>query len=199
MPVGFQIDDLQFTSESLRAFPEEAAAIGRIVTTFSLIEGIVGGIYGLLTHQDIESAIVELKGLPTNARRVQAVRRLAAEVLEADRRQSVSDVLDRVLLYAERRNAITHGVWGTEHGNAEDLHRLDVKKWIPFLAGMIPAVANGLQEETFDTLRGQIHVFNQNTLLETEADGEALLTDIARVFTDLAAVVAQERGLPGEA
>src|SRR3546814_20398330 len=45
-----------------------------IVTSFSLIEGVIGGIYGMLRHQTIEQGIESLQALSMNAKRVQAVR-----------------------------------------------------------------------------------------------------------------------------
>src|SRR3546814_8141302 len=50
MPVGFQMDGINFTLDGLKAFPAHAAALGEIVTSFSLIEGVIGGIYRSEAH-----------------------------------------------------------------------------------------------------------------------------------------------------
>lgn len=86
MPVGFQMDGINFTSDGLKDFPTHAAVLGEVVAAFSLIEGVVGGIYGMLRHQTIEQGIDELQALSTNAKRVQAVRQAIAghSLLSAD-------------------------------------------------------------------------------------------------------------------
>src|SRR3546814_12324192 len=74
MPAGFQMDGINSTLDRLKAFSAHAAALGEIVTSFSLIEGVIGGVYGMLSDQTIEQGIQSLEAPSTNANRSQAFR-----------------------------------------------------------------------------------------------------------------------------
>src|SRR3546814_19127627 len=102
-------------------------ALGEIVTSFSLIEGVIGGIYGMLRHQTIEQGIESLQALSTNAKRVQAVRNeiAANSLLSVD--QTHDDLIKQVLSYAEKRNKIAQGIWGAHPAHQDHISRTPVK------------------------------------------------------------------------
>src|SRR3546814_16421393 len=106
MPVGFQMDGINFTLDGLKAFPAHAAALGEIVTSFSLIEGVIGGIYGMLRHQTIEQGIESLQALSTNAKRVQAVRNAIAANSLLSVAPTQADLMNQITSYAQQLHKI---------------------------------------------------------------------------------------------
>lgn len=194
MQYKMRIDGITFSPSSLDERPAEAALLGQIVTTFSLIEGLVGGIYGMLRHQDIGEALDELKDLPTNARRVQAVRNeLAKNPLTAKDSQH-DDLLKSVLNYAVRRNKIAHGLWGTNPDNQDHVYRIPVKKWINWLAALISSGTDGTFVEKVDMLKAEIETYDIQIIKQLKIDGEALLIEVGNLFNQLAAVNAEADG-----
>src|SRR3546814_9310845 len=131
-------------------------ALGEIVTSFSLIEGFIGGIYGMLRHQTIEQGIESLQALSTNAKRVQAVRNeiAANSLLSVD--QTHDDLMKQVLSYAEKRNKIAHGIWGAHPAHTDLIYRLPVKKWINFIAASVRSGTNGTMIDDIDALTAHL-------------------------------------------
>jgi len=130
LPWGLSLGEVDFTSEILNEYPEHAAVVGRIVTSFSLIEGVVGAIYGLVKHEAIEDALKGLKKMRGNRDRVVAVQKALEHSPPSAHAAETALMLDKVLKYAERRNKIAHGLWGRKTGEPDTLYHLPVKKVI---------------------------------------------------------------------
>ena len=179
MQIGFEIDSVKFSLTSLDDLPSHATALARIFTSFSLIEGAVGGVYGLLKHQEYNSAVEELKALGTNVKRVAAVRKIIKERLPVGERAVLDDVMRRVLLHAEKRNKVAHGIWGT-HPNNDTLYRLPVRQWITFLASMIPNAGDA--GDIIDDLNEHMEEWSMEDFINLEREGADLLRDILMIF-----------------
>lgn len=182
MEMGFEISDVKFSLQSLDTHPDYATSLTRIFTGFSLIEGTVGGIYGLLRHQDYETALEELKKLGSNARRVAEVRKLIKSELTAAEAQPLDALMKEILLHAEQRNKVAHGIWGTEPG-ADHLYRLPVKQWINFLASLMPNASDA--SDIIDELNEHMETWSLDDLAALEREGERLLEAIMAQFNAL--------------
>jgi len=194
MPAGFQLDGINFTDDALQQHPKHAALLGEIVTSFSLLEGTVGGIYGLLLHQDIETALESLQALPTNWERVQAVRSEVASNAELRGDPKIDELMKSILQFAEKRNKIAHGVWGTNPVAASIIYRLPVKKWINFLAPLVAHGTEGNAIEQVDELKAFIEEYNLSDLQDLKSEGSALLEAAMLLFRKLAINAAKSDG-----
>lgn len=189
MERGFEIDGIKFTPTSLAGHPTHAALLATIFTSFSLTEGAIGGIYGLLKHQDYAVAIEELKALGSNAKRTEAVRSLIKTALPAAEAVPLEALMKRVLAYAPARNKIAHGIWGAHPDKPDELYRLPVKQWITFLASMVPNRADA--SDIIDELNEHMEAYGLNDLQAVASEGEKLLEDLILAFTGLAGRAAQ--------
>ena len=104
MDIGFEIDGIKFHITSLENHPQHAASLARIFTNFSLIEGAIGGIYGLLNPQKYLVAVEELNNLETNAKRAEAVRKMIKSELSGEEAANLENLLKRASAHAEGRN-----------------------------------------------------------------------------------------------
>lgn len=186
MATGFAMEGIEYTVDGLSTLPAHAALIGEIVATFSLIEGTVGGIYGMLRHESIESALEELKDLSNNSRRVAKVRKLISDhaLLAADPRND--ELMKSILDYAERRNKIVHGLWGSRPGDSETAYSLPLKKWIPFNATLVSSGTDGTTFQRIEELRRAVDTYNLATLSSLKMTGNTLLLRALELFNSLA-------------
>ncbi len=186
MPIGFKLDNIEFSTSGLQNIPRHAALLGEIVTSFSLIEGVVGVIYGMLKHQQIEQSIEELKQLPSNHARVQAVRKLIAQSSVLSRDSSSDDLMKQVLGYAERRNKVAHGLWGATPSDSDVAYRLPLKPWISTIARIVSTSTSGTFLENIDRLKDEMESYGVAELADLKQEGEALLTKVFALFNSLA-------------
>jgi hypothetical protein len=195
MPIGFELDGIAFTPDTLAGHPEHAALLGQVVTSFSLVEGVIGGIYGLLRHQEIDAALEDLKALSTNAKRVQAVRQAIAThpTLSADPENDL--LMKAVLSYAEARNKIAHGIWGSRSDQADIVYRLPVKKWINFAGGLVAGWTSGTAMDQIDALAGLVEEYSVSDLHALQLEGVDLLERVFKLFNELAMDAALVDGL----
>ncbi len=184
MPVGFEIDKIEFSDTSLTKRPRHAEILARIFTGFAIIEGSVGGIYGLLKHSDYTTALDELSEMGTNIKRTQAVRNLVSLELPAADAAPIEALMIRVLNYAEKRNKIAHGIWGVHPDEANVVYRIPVKRWIVFLASLLPRKAD--PSDIITELNEHVETYTVADLEQLERDGAALLKDVVLAFTGLA-------------
>lgn len=194
MPVGFKLDEIEFTPDALLQHPKYAALLGEIVTSFSLLEGTVGGIYGLLLHQDIETAIECLKALSTNSKRVEAVRKEMAKNAELCGDPKNDELMKSILQFAEKRNQIAHGVWGSDPNTVDLIHLLPVKKWINFVASLVAHGTEGNAIEQIDELKAHIEEYDLSALQYLKSEGSALLEAAMLLFNQLAINAAKSDG-----
>ena len=184
MPIGFEIDKIEFSATSLTQRPRHAEILARIFTGFALIEGSVGGIYGLLKHRDYITALDELSEMGTNIKRTQAVRNLIKSELPVPEATPIDALMVRVLGYAEKRNKIAHGIWGVRQGETDPIYRIPVKKWIVFLVSLLPQQADA--GDIIDELNEHVEQYFIADLIQLEEDGAELLKEVVIAFTTLA-------------
>lgn len=182
MPWVFSIDEIEFTPETLDHFPDHAAEIAKIVTSFSLIESVAGAIYGVLKNTTIEAALAELAKLTMNQRRVQAIIKLIKDTPGTVHAAETLRVLDRVLNYAVERNKIAHGMWGAVAGDAENLHHVQVKKAIPFFAALVANGSAGQPMKGVDEFQSCISTYSLADLKALAKTGKALLKDVSGCY-----------------
>ncbi len=124
MPAGVEIDGISFTELALLERPDHAAVLGRIFTSWSLIEASIAGLLGLMMHADQRAALAILSTFRTNSSRVQAVRKVGKEMLDATMQADFDALMKEVLAYAEERNAIAHNLWGVKDDELEVVYRM---------------------------------------------------------------------------
>jgi len=113
---SFWIDGIEFGQGALLNRPQHAAILGRIFTSWSMIEGLMASLLGLLMHADDRAALAILETFRTNQSRVQAVRKVAKRMLPPDKYDDFDALTNLVLNYAKERNLIAHSVWGAYIG-----------------------------------------------------------------------------------
>jgi len=186
MTIGFMMDDIYFSADGLQHLPSHAALIGEIITSFSLIEGVVGGIYGMLRHQEIDQALDDLNKLSSNHARVQAVRKLIGDHAELSKDAGNDALMKRVLDYAELRNKVAHGVWGALRTDDKVAYRLPLKRWISTVAVIISAGTSGTFMDKIDALKAEMESYDLSALVNLKSEGEKLLADVFFLFNKVA-------------
>ncbi len=115
----FWIDGIEFGEGALKSRTIHAAVLGRIFTSWSLIEGCIASLLGLMIHADHRAAMAILETFRTNSSRVGAVRKVAKSMLTPELQIEFDALMKEVLAYADERNKIAHSLWGandTEDG-----------------------------------------------------------------------------------
>ncbi|WP_430231793.1 hypothetical protein [Paraburkholderia tropica] len=124
MPAGIKIDGISFSELALVDRPEHAAVLGRIFTSWSLIESSITALLGLMMHGDHRTALAVLESFKSNHSRVQAVRKIGNQVLDVTLRDDFDALMKDVLSYAQERNAIAHSLWGSHKDQPEIVYRM---------------------------------------------------------------------------
>lgn len=177
--------EIKFADDSLQSLPRHSALIAQIVSGFSLIEGVIGGIYGALRHKEIDEALDELDNLSTNHRRVQACRKeIAANPLLASN-PAHDWLMLRVLDYAERRNKVAHGLWGVGTSNSRNAYWLPSKRWASYLAAQLKYGIEGTYLEEAEKIRKMTEVYTLEDLSSLKAEGDGLLEEVFKLYSSL--------------
>jgi hypothetical protein len=121
----FWIDGIEFGQGALFNRPQHAAVLGRIFTSWSMIEGLMASLLGLLMHADDRAALAILETFHTNHSRIQAVRKVAKRMLASEQQAEFEALTKSVSAYAEQRNIIAHSLWGAYVG----AHATDQSGW----------------------------------------------------------------------
>ncbi|WP_373981674.1 hypothetical protein LN047_10180 [Achromobacter sp. JD417] len=174
MPVGIEIDGIAFSELALVDRPIHAAVLGRIFTSWSLIESSITALLGLMMHDDHRAALAILETFKNNSSRVEAVRRVGKEVLDASLRQDFDELMKDVLSYARERNAIAHGLWGSRKSEYEVVYRMPVSA----LATFIVEAPHKTDHDTgalLDSFKEQIRMLTVDDLERIEQKGRDLL------------------------
>jgi len=133
MPIGIEVDGIAFSELALVDRPVHAAVLGRIFTSWSLIEGSITGLLGLMMHDDHRAALAILETFKSNSSRVEAVKRIGKAVLDTSLRHDFDELMKDVLTYARERNAIAHGLWGSDKDNLEVVYRMPMAALSSFM------------------------------------------------------------------
>lgn len=174
MPIGIEIDGIAFSEQALVDRPVHAAILGRIFTSWSLIESSITALLGLMMHDDHRAALAILETFKNNSSRVEAVRRVGKEVLDASLRHDFDQLMKDVLSYAKERNAIAHGLWGSCEDKLEIVYRMPMAT----LSRFIVEAPNKTDHDTkvlLNSFKDDITILTVDDLERTEQKGRDLL------------------------
>jgi hypothetical protein len=133
MPIGIEVNGITFNELALVDRPVHAAVLGRIFTGWSLIEGSITGLLGLMMHDDHRAALAILETFKNNSSRVAAVRRIGKAVLDTSLHHDFDELMKDVLTYAKERNTVAHSLWGSQKGNLEVVYRMPMASLSSFM------------------------------------------------------------------
>ncbi|WP_321873671.1 hypothetical protein [Burkholderia ubonensis] len=174
MPAGIAVEGISFNELALVDRPEHAAVLGRIFTSWSLIESSITALLGLMMHGDHRAALAVLDSFNSNNSRVRAVKRIGKEVLDASLREDFDALLSEVLSYAQERNAIAHSLWGSHEEKPEFVYRMPMTA----LSSRMVEVPNKTTvdvEALVSSLKKDITTLSVADLERTEQKGRDLL------------------------
>jgi hypothetical protein len=180
MPSGIEVDGISFNELALVNRPEHAAVLGRIFTSWSLIESSITALLGLMMHGDHRAALALLDSFNSNHSRVQAVRKIGKEVLDASVREDFDALMNDVLSYARERNAIAHSLWGSHEDKPECVYRMPMAALSSKLVEA-PNTPTVDAEAFVSSLKKDIATLSVADLERTEQKGRDLLF---RVMTE---------------
>ncbi|WP_186059124.1 hypothetical protein [Burkholderia gladioli] len=191
MPSGIEVDGISFNELALVNRPEHAAVLGRIFTSWSLIESSITALLGLMMHGDHRAALAVLDSFNSNNSRVQAVKRIGKEVLDASVREDFDALMNEVLSYARERNAIAHSLWGSHEDKPELVYRMPMAA----LSSTMVEAPNkpAVDAEAFaSSLKKDITTLRVADLEQTEQKGRDLLMRVMKETTNKVYVRALE-------
>ncbi|NBI49612.1 hypothetical protein [Burkholderia sp. ISTR5] len=182
MPVGIKIDGIEFSELALVDRPIHAAVLGRIFTSWSLIESSVTALLGLMMHDDHRAALAILETFKNNSSRVEAVRRVGREVLAPSLRHDFDELMKDILLYARERNTIAHGLWGSRKAEKEFVYRMPVSALSSFIVE-VPRKTDCDTSALLDSFKDDITTLTVDDLERIEEKGRDLLSRVMRETT----------------
>jgi enoyl-CoA hydratase/carnithine racemase len=185
LATGIKIDGIEFSELSLVDRPVHAAVLGRIFTSWSLIESSITALLGLMMHDDHRAALAILESFRNNSSRVEAVRRIGKKVLDASLRQHFDDLMKDVISYAKERNSIAHGLWGSHEDEHENVYRMSIEKFSTFVVES-PNITDIDAEVMLDSFKKEITVFTVDDLKQLEQKGIDLLCRVMGETTNKA-------------
>jgi hypothetical protein len=174
MAVGIEVDEVNFSELALVDRPDHSAALGRIFTSWSLIEASIATLLGLMMHDDHRAALALLESFKSNSARIGAVRRTGKEVLEASLFVEFDKVMKDVLSYAEERNAIAHCVWGSCKSTPEIVYRMSMDNFTKFFIKTVHRSAEETLEEV-ESFKAAFKTFTLEELEQIERRGRDVL------------------------
>ncbi|WP_434112068.1 hypothetical protein [Paraburkholderia caffeinilytica] len=174
MPIGIKIEGIAFSELALVDRPAHAAILGRIFTSWSLIESSITGLLGLMMHDDHRAALAILETFKNNSSRVQAVRRIGKEVLDVSLRHDFDELMKDVLSYAEERNAIAHGLWGSCEDKLDIVYRMPMATLSKFIVE-VPNKTDIDTEALLNSFKDEITILTVDDLERIEQKGKDLL------------------------
>jgi len=169
-----QIGGVSFDVDALKARPEHAAVLGRVFTSWSLIEGTIAALLGLMMHADDRAALAILRTFRTNSARVEAVRKVGAEMLPEEHKADFDSLMKAVLNYATERNAIAHNLWGMAEGEPDLVYRVPMSA----ISGLIVRAPTMRSEQIgawVDPIAAEIKSFTLAELEQLEQQGQQVL------------------------
>lgn len=174
MSIGLQIEGVSFDVDALKARPQHAAVLGRIFTSWSLIEGTIAALLGLMMHADERAALAVLQTFHNNHARVDAVRKVGAEMLAEEFKGDFDNLMKEVLNYATERNAIAHHLWGVCDDKPALVYRIPMSA----VCGIVvksPAMDVKKINEYLDLIKAKMDTFTLAELEQIEQQGQDIL------------------------
>jgi hypothetical protein len=182
MPIGVKVDGIAFSELALVDRPVHAAVLGRIFTSWSLIESSITALLGLMMHDDHRAALAILETFKNNSSRVEAVRRIGKEVLDASLLHDFDELMRDVLSYAKERNAIAHGLWGSCEDKLEIVYRMPMAALSRFIVET-PNRTDCNIDALLNSFKDDIKILTVDDLEQTEQRGRDLLQRIMNETT----------------
>lgn len=182
MAVGIEIEGIAFSEQALVDRPAHAAVLGRIFTSWSLIEGTVTSLLGLMMHDDHRAALAILGSFRSNSSRVEAVRRIGKEVLDAQLRHDFDELMKDVLSYAIERNEIAHGLWGSHKDKPDVVYRMPMETFSKF-AIELPTNPPSDTDLLVKSFKNKIETMTVDDLLKLEQRGHDVLLRVMGEMT----------------
>lgn len=182
MPTGIKIEGINFSEQALVDHPAHAAVLGRIFTSWSLIESTVTSLLGLMMHDDHRAALAILGSFRNNSSRVEVVRRIGREVLDEPLRQDFDGLMKDVLSYAIERNAIAHGLWGSEKGQPDLVYRMPMEVFSNF-AIEAPNNPPGDVDALVQSFKDKMETLTVDDLLKIEQRGRNIFLRVMQEMT----------------
>lgn len=182
MAYGIKIDGVEFSKRALASRPDHAALLGRIVTTWSLVESAITGLLGLMMHDNHRAALAILDSFKTNNARVEAVRRIGKEVIDTSLRIEFDTLMKDVLSYAKERNAIAHGLWGVHENNPASIFRMPSTALSRYIVET-PHMKNINVDEMLGSFKAEMSEFTVADLQRIEQMGQKILRRIMMATT----------------
>lgn len=197
MPAGFRIEDIEFDELALVNRPAHAAVLGRIFTSWSLIEGTVAGLLGLMMHADQSAALAILSTFRSNSSRVDAVRKVGKQVLDETVQPRFDTLMKKVLDYAEKRNAVAHNLWGSNANEPDIIYRMPMTALSTVFVQMVDIDGSNFDVEAFvDSHKAQMTAFTVSDLEAIEQQGRDVLKLVMTETTQKGFDRAVEKGNP---
>jgi hypothetical protein len=179
MPIGIEIDGIAFSEVGLVDRPTHAAILGRIFTSWSLIEGSVTALLGLMMHDDHRAALAILETFKNNRSRVEAVKRIGKGVLDASLLSDFNELMNDVLAYATERNSIAHGLWGARKDELGIVYRMPMSAFSKSIVES-PTKTEYNVDKFVKSFNDQMTSFTVHDLEEIEQRGRAILARIMK-------------------
>jgi hypothetical protein len=179
---GLELDGISFSELALVDRPVHAAALGRIFTTWSLIEASIATLLGLMMHHDHRAALALLGSFRSNNARIGAVKKVGKQLLEASLFEDFNRVMTDALSYAEERNAIAHGVWGSCKDHPEIVYRMPMENFAKFV---IESIHRPVEETLsgLDSFKAAFTTFTLDELDQIEQRGKNVLKRVMKETT----------------
>jgi hypothetical protein len=182
MATGIQLDGIIFSELAMIDHPRHAATLGRIFTSWSLIEGSIATLLGFMMHDDHRAALALLRSFKNNNARIAAVRKTGKELLEASLFEEFDKVMKDVLAYAEERNAIAHGVWGSCKSETEIVYRMSMENFTRFFIEVAHKSAAEILTQ-LDSIKAAFKTFTLDELDQIEQRGQDVLKRVMNETT----------------
>lgn len=182
MAIGLMIDGITFSEEALVDRPAHAAVLGRIFTSWTLIESTVTGLLGLMMHDDHRAALAILGSFRNNSSRVEAVRRIGREVLDAPLRDDFDELMKDVLSYATERNTIAHGLWGSHKDKIDFVYRMPMEVFSK-VAIESPTNPPSDVDALVKSFKDKLNILTVDDLLKVEKRGHDVLRRVMNEMT----------------
>lgn len=176
MPTGITIEDINFSENALVDRPAHAAILGRIFTSWSLIEASVASLLGLIMHADSRAARAILRRIGTNQRKIEAVKEVAKALLEGEAQKEILTLMGTVAAYAKERNDIAHNLWGAHKEEPNLIYRMPMTE----LSDLVVTSTETMpaSNDLVVRMRSKMKSFTVSELEEIETQGKVVLEQV---------------------
>ncbi|WP_242206354.1 MULTISPECIES: hypothetical protein [unclassified Pseudomonas] len=137
---------LEVGSHIIQEAPEFSKKIGAIAALWAQAEVNLNCLFAVLLDTTPDDAKKQLKKYNGAAKTTNAARELAAEYLEAEELQSVTDVLTRLDLSRSKRNRVQHDVWAKKGDTTQTLFAIHSNEYFEFTTKLLALTESTTQD-----------------------------------------------------